>query len=152
MAHGCACFAMHAGGWDRPILLPVMSQEPLKPDAPFYTEEELDALYETDPVAALKLSRRQADLKKRLEAARTIDPDTPAHTAAGVAAVLEEARHILLRDGGDLEFVELAGTVVRVRLKGNCAGCPRAVLDLKSVVERLVRNRYPQITAVENCF
>jgi Fe-S cluster biogenesis protein NfuA len=129
-----------------------MAEPAIKPDAPFYTEDELDALYESDPVAALKISRRQADLRKQLEAARSIGPDTPALTPAGVAAVLEEARHILLRDGGDLEFVELAGTVVRVRLKGNCAGCPRAVLDLKSVVERLVRNRYPQITAVENSF
>ncbi|MBI4195707.1 MAG: NifU family protein, partial [Betaproteobacteria bacterium] len=38
------------------------------------------------------------------------------------------------------------------RLKGNCAGCPRATLDLKNVVERLVRNRFPQITAVNNVF
>jgi Fe-S cluster biogenesis protein NfuA len=129
-----------------------MSQEPLKPDAPFYTEDELDALYESDPVAALKLSRQQAELKKRLDAARTIDPDAPAPTPAGLAALLEEARHILLRDGGDLEFVELAGTVVRVRLKGNCVGCPRATLDLRNVVEQMVKNRFPQITAVQNIF
>lgn len=129
-----------------------MSEPAIKPDAPFYTEGELDALYETDPVAALKISRRQANLKKQIEAARSMDPDTPAPTPAGVAAVLEEVRHILLRDGGDLEFVELAGTVVRVRLKGNCAGCPRATLDLKNVVEQMVKNCYPQITAVQNIF
>jgi hypothetical protein len=28
----------------------------VKLDAPFYTEAELDALYETDPVAALRIS------------------------------------------------------------------------------------------------
>jgi toxin CptA len=129
-----------------------MAEPAIRPDPPFYTEEELDALYESDPVAALKLSRHQAELIKRLEAARTIDPDTPAPTPAGVAAVLEEARHILLRDGGDLEFVELAGTVVRVRLKGNCVGCPRATLDLRNVVEQMVKNRFPQITVVQNIF
>lgn len=129
-----------------------MAEPAIKPDAPFYTEDELDALYESDPVAALKISRHQAGLRKQLEAARSIDPDTPAPTPAGVAAVLEEARHILLRDGGDLEFVELAGTVVRVRLKGNCVGCPRATLDLKHVVEQMVKNRFPQITAVQNIF
>lgn len=129
-----------------------MTGPAIKPDAPFYTEDELDALYESDPVASLKISRHQANLRKQLEGARSIGPDAPVPTPAGVAAVLEEARHILLRDGGDLEFVELAGSVVRVRLKGNCAGCPRAVLDLKNVVERLVRNRYRQITAVENSF
>lgn len=129
-----------------------MSHEPLRPDAPFYTEDELDALYESDPVAVLRISRRQADLRKQLEAARSLDPDTPMPTPAGVAAVLEEARRILLRDGGDLEFVDLTGTVVRVRLKGNCAGCPRASFDLKHVVEQMVKNRFPRITAVQNIF
>ena len=52
----------------------------------------------------------------------------------------------------DLEFVALDGALLRVRLKGNCAGCPRAALDLKNVVERLVRKRFPQIRAVENTF
>ena len=62
------------------------------------------------------------------------------------------ARRILLRDGGDLEMIALEGTVLRVRLKGNCVGCPRATLDLKNVVERMVRNRFPQISAVQNSF
>jgi toxin CptA len=42
--------------------------------------------------------------------------------------------------------------VLQVRLKGNCVGCPRATLDLKNVVERMVRNRFPQISAVQNIF
>ncbi|MBX9810385.1 MAG: NifU family protein, partial [Burkholderiales bacterium] len=42
--------------------------------------------------------------------------------------------------------------VVRVRLKGACVGCPRATLDLKNVVEALVRKRYPQIIEVRNTF
>ncbi|MBI3938940.1 MAG: hypothetical protein HY323_18360 [Betaproteobacteria bacterium] len=41
-----------------------MSEPPLKPDAPFYTEEELDAMYERDPVRALRTSREQL-LKNR---------------------------------------------------------------------------------------
>jgi Fe-S cluster biogenesis protein NfuA len=126
--------------------------EPLKLDAPFFTDEELDALYERDPVAALRISREQHRLRRELEAARAHDPQAPPPTEEGVRAVLEEARHILMRDGGDLEFVALAGTVVRVRMKGNCAGCPRSVLDLKHVVEQLVRNRFPQITEVRNVF
>jgi toxin CptA len=125
---------------------------PRKLDAPFYTEDELDALYEQDPLRALKISREQELLKKQLEAARCGDPDAPPPDAAAVKEVLEEARRILLRDGGDLEFVALEGSVLRVRLKGNCAGCPRATLDLKHVVEKLVRNRFPGISAVRNTF
>jgi len=61
-------------------------------DPPFYTEEELDELYERDPVAALKISREQHQLRKLIE------------------------------------------------------------IDLKNVVEKLVRNRFPQIAEVRNVF
>ncbi|MBI2226547.1 MAG: NifU family protein [Betaproteobacteria bacterium] len=127
-----------------------MNQEPLKPDAPFYTEDELDALYESDPVAALRISREQHALRQQLGSQR--GEAGPAPTADGIKEVLAETRRILLRDGGDLEFVALEGTVVQVRLKGNCAGCPRATLDLKNIVEQMVKNRFPQITAVRNVF
>ena len=122
----------------------------MKSDAPFYTEEELDALYVSDPVLALRISREQALLQRQLAAA--VDPHAPPPTAEGVRAVLEEVRSILLRDGGDLEFVALEDGVLTVRLKGNCVGCPRATLDLKNVVERMVRNRYPRISGVRNIF
>jgi len=129
-----------------------MSELPLKSDAPFYTEEELDALYARDPVLAMRISREQLLLQKQLEAARAADPGAPLPSAEDISEVLKEARGILLKDGGDLELVALEGTVVRVRLKGNCVGCPRATLDLKNVVEALVRKRYPQITEVRNTF
>jgi toxin CptA len=124
----------------------------LKLDAPFYTEEELDALYEQDPVRALRISREQHRLKEQLAAGAAHDPGAPLPAADEIIAVLDEARAILLRDGGDLEFVALEGNVLRVRLKGNCAGCPRSALDLKHIVEKLVRGRFPRIAAVENCF
>jgi toxin CptA len=129
-----------------------MSEPLLKSDAPFYTEDELDALYARDPVLAMRISREQSQLQKQLEATRAADPDALLPTVEDIRVVLEEARRILLKDGGDLELVALEGTAVRVRLKGNCVGCPRATLDLKNVVEALVRKRYPQITEVRNTF
>jgi len=128
----------------------MQDRTPINP--PFYTEDELDALYEQDPVRALRISREQHQLKERLAAQRPLDPNAPQPTEQEITEVLNEARSILLRDGGDLEFVALEGNVLRVRLKGNCAGCPRSALDLKHVVEKLVRGRFPQIAAVENTF
>jgi toxin CptA len=116
-------------------------------DAPFYTDEELDALYETDPVAATRISREQHLLRKRMDALGS-GAGTALPTEAELRAVLEEARRILARDGGDLELVALEGTKLTVRLKGACTGCPRAPLDLRNVVEAAVRRRYPAITAV----
>ena len=123
---------------------------PLKTDAPFYTEEELDRLELHDPVAALRIAREQARLRRQLASPPAEGAATAAPDAAGLEAVLAEARQILRRDGGDIEFVAIENTVLTVRLKGSCSGCPRAPLDLKQVVEALVRRRYPQITAVRN--
>lgn len=119
---------------------------------PFYTEEELDALYEKDPVEAMRISRRQVMLRRELESRAPAAADARPPSAEEVAEVLEKARRVLLRDGGDLELVGIEGTVVRVRLKGNCVGCPRSVIDLKHVVEKAVRQRFPQIRRVENTF
>lgn len=123
----------------------------LKTDAPFYTEDELDALEAVDPVATLRIAREQAALKRQF-AQVTAAAEGPMPGVAEVQAVIAEARRILARDGGDIEFVALEGGVLTVRLKGSCAGCPRAPLDLKHVVEELVRRRFPQIGAVRNTF
>lgn len=125
---------------------------PLKTDAPFYTEEELDLLEATDPVAALRIAREQAQLKKQLAAQAAVVADGTMPGAAEMESVLNEARRILRRDGGDIEFVALEADVLTVRLKGSCSGCPRAPLDLKQVVEALVRGRYPQVRAVRSVF
>jgi toxin CptA len=122
----------------------------VKLDAPFYTEAELDALYETDPVAALRISRAQHALQRQLAETAGGDSGATPPTEAQARAVVEEARRILQRDGGDLELVSLEAGVLRVRMKGACAGCPRGPLDLKNVVERLVRARLPAIRKVES--
>lgn len=119
---------------------------------PYYSDEELDALYERDPVAAMRLSRAQAIANRHAPASALSDRNASPPTHEALARVLDEARGILLRDGGDLELVDVVGTVVRVRMKGACVGCPNAVLDLRNVVERMVRARFPQITEVRNTF
>lgn len=129
-----------------------MAEHEAPPNPPFYTDEELDAMYQRDPVEAMRISRRQVMMLKELEAMRATGSDAPAPEREKIVEVLEKARQVLLRDGGDLELVDIQGSVVRIRLKGNCAGCPRATLDLKNVVERTIRQHFPQVTKVENTF
>jgi len=119
-----------------------------KLDAPFYTDDELDALEKSNPVEALRIAREQAALARQLAAEVPAGAKLPTDDEA--RATLEEARRILLRDGGDLEFVAIEGETLVVRLKGACAGCPRAALDLRNVVEALVRKRYPALRGVRN--
>lgn len=67
-----------------------------------------------------------------------------------VKAVLETLRPYLQMDGGDLEFVELTDEkVVKVRLKGACAGCPGAMYTLKMGIERKVKEEIPDVVSVE---
>ncbi|MHB1244826.1 MAG: NifU family protein [Sulfuriferula sp.] len=119
-------------------------------DARWYSEDELDELDERDPLLAARIAQRQA----RLEKLRPYQAsgEAPPLTEVALVQVLEEARAILLRDGGDLELVEISGTVVRVRLKGACVGCPNSMLDLKNVVEKIVRRTFPQVTEVQNIY
>jgi Fe-S cluster biogenesis protein NfuA len=70
---------------------------------------------------------------------------------AAVAEAVQTVRHILNRDGGDIELVEIIERDVRVRMKGACAGCPNAVIDLKQVVERIV-GAVPGVVSVSNTF
>jgi toxin CptA len=126
------------------------SRSALKLDAPFYTEGELDALERSDPRAALRIARAQAQLERELAAQVPAGATLPG--AAELEALFGEVRAILARDGGDLVFERLEDGVLYVRLKGACAGCPRAPLDLKNVVEALVRRRYPAVRAVKNLY
>jgi len=67
-----------------------------------------------------------------------------------IKAGLEQIRPFLQRDGGDIEFVEYTPeNIVKVRLLGHCAGCPGARMTLKGVVERILKESYPEIETVE---
>lgn len=115
-----------------------------------YSEAELDELYEKDPVEAMRISR----LQHAVQAGKAVPVDTnsTALDAAGVKEAVEEARAILQRDGGDIELVAIEGNVVKVRMKGACVGCPSAPLDLKNVVEKILKTRYPELAKVVNTF
>ncbi len=65
---------------------------------------------------------------------------------------LDQIRPFLQRDGGDLEFVEYTpDKIVKVRLQGHCAGCPGAQMTIKGVVEKILKESYPDdVAAVES--
>lgn len=68
-----------------------------------------------------------------------------------VQSVINEIRPNLQADGGDIELVDITeDNVVQVRLQGACRGCPGAVMTLKMGVERLLKERIPEVKSVEN--
>lgn len=66
-----------------------------------------------------------------------------------VREALEDVRPHLQADGGDLEFVGIENGVVKVRLKGACAGCPMSQMTVKWGVENYLKKKIPGIKAVE---
>ena len=66
-----------------------------------------------------------------------------------VKQAIEKIRPYLQRDGGDIELVSIDGNVVKVKLRGACAGCPMSQMTLKAVVEQTLKKEVPGIERVE---
>lgn len=66
-----------------------------------------------------------------------------------VEEVLREIRPMLQADGGDIQLIEVVDKVVRVKLKGACAGCPMAQITMQRGVEARLKQRIPEIERVE---
>ena len=67
-----------------------------------------------------------------------------------VQEVLEKIKPSLQADGGDVELVEVKDGVVRVRLKGACAGCPMSQMTLKMGIEKILKEQIPEVESVES--
>ena len=65
-----------------------------------------------------------------------------------VKEVVELIRPHLMMDGGDIELVGMEGNKVKVRLKGACAGCPASQITLKQGVERIIKEKVPEVEEV----
>jgi len=69
-------------------------------------------------------------------------------TEETVQAVLDQIRPSLQADGGDIELVGIEDGIVKVRLSGACGGCPMSTMTLKMGVERLLKEKLPEVKEV----
>jgi len=68
---------------------------------------------------------------------------------AEVEKAIKEIQPHLRADGGDIELVNVdKDGVVKVRLKGACAGCPMSQMTLQLGVERYLKAKIPQVKKV----
>ena len=66
-----------------------------------------------------------------------------------VEKALEELRPQLQADGGDIELVGIEKGIVKVKMKGACAGCPMSTMTLQWGVENFLKKKIPGIVKVE---
>ncbi|MBE6344620.1 MAG: NifU family protein [Spirochaetaceae bacterium] len=69
-----------------------------------------------------------------------------------VKDALEIIRPQLQADGGDLEYIKIEDGRVFVKLTGACGNCPMATMTLKQGVERLLKDKIPEVTEVVQAF
>jgi Fe-S cluster biogenesis protein NfuA len=66
-----------------------------------------------------------------------------------VSEVIDEVRPALQGHGGDIELIDVEeDKTVKVRLQGACAGCPGAKMTLKNGVERILKEKLPEVKEV----
>jgi Fe-S cluster biogenesis protein NfuA/nitrite reductase/ring-hydroxylating ferredoxin subunit len=66
-----------------------------------------------------------------------------------VRAALEEVRPYLQSHGGNVELLEVADGVARLRLEGSCSGCPSSTMTLKLAIEDAIRKAAPDVEEIE---
>lgn len=70
-----------------------------------------------------------------------------------VREVLMKLRPFLLRDGGDVELIDVdEDGVVLLRLMGACGNCPSSAITLKAGIERALMAEVPGVTEIEQVF
>jgi Fe-S cluster biogenesis protein NfuA len=92
--------------------------------------------------------------------ARPDDQDDDGVVYAGEAAEIvtqikelieTRVRPAVAQDGGDITFHSWSHDegVVKLRMKGSCAGCPSSTMTLKAGIENMLRHYVPEVKAVE---
>ena len=74
------------------------------------------------------------------------------HMQEQVLEVLDKLRPFLLRDGGDVELVDIEEGIVKLRLMGACGSCPSSTITLKGGIERALLEEVPGVIEVEQVF
>ncbi|WPT15013.1 NifU-like protein 2 [Picochlorum sp. SENEW3] len=69
-------------------------------------------------------------------------------TEENVEQVLDEVRPYLMADGGNVEFVEIDGPIVYLRLQGACGSCPSSLTTMTMGIQRRLMEKIPDIADV----
>lgn len=64
-------------------------------------------------------------------------------TREQVLAIIDRVRPFIQSDGGDIELVDVTDNRARVRMSGNCVGCPSASMTLYMGLEQTLKDEIP---------
>jgi len=78
--------------------------------------------------------------------------EADADTVAQIKDLIEtRVRPAVANDGGDITFHswDHEQGIVRLNMRGACAGCPSSTITLRNGIENMLRHYVPEVTAVE---
>jgi Fe-S cluster biogenesis protein NfuA len=62
---------------------------------------------------------------------------------------LEDVRPHLRSHGGNVELLGVVDGIIRLRLQGNCHGCPSSAETLRQLIEQAIYEAAPDVRAIE---
>lgn len=67
-----------------------------------------------------------------------------------IEVVEKDIKPMLMAEGGSIEVVDVNEKegIVKVRLLGACGTCPMSMITLTAFVERVLRNKIPEVKKV----
>ncbi len=69
---------------------------------------------------------------------------------ARIEMSLDTMRPYLIKDGGNIEVVELTSSMdLKLRLLGACSTCPQSIFTMKAGIEEAVLKSVPEVKSVE---
>jgi Fe-S cluster biogenesis protein NfuA len=66
-----------------------------------------------------------------------------------VKTALAGVRPYLNSHGGDVELIEVAEGIVKLRLIGTCGDCPSSTATLRGAIEKAIREAAPEVISIE---
>jgi Fe-S cluster biogenesis protein NfuA len=73
----------------------------------------------------------------------------PLDTRTRVERALETVRPALAAHGGNVALLAVERDTVRLRLEGNCHGCPSSTVTMKQAVEGAIEEAAPEVVRIE---
>ena len=64
-------------------------------------------------------------------------------------ALRHDIASALLLDGNEIEVLDVADGIARVRLSGVCAGCPATIMTVITSLEDELRKKVPEVDVIE---
>ncbi len=94
-------------------------------------------------------SLREDPVVARLLETYLEEEEEPEDLTTTLEDALDEIRPYLHSHGGEMEVLDVADGVVRLRLMGSCDGCPSSTLTLTQGVEKILKERWPGFRKIE---